>query len=119
MKRTNEEKLELFADLLEPVANILSDPDVANAWRSEKKISAIRLTIKSHKREITEALALIEGVAPDEYEINGLLLLLKLIDLMNREDVKQTVDGLFTLRDQIEESAHSGPATENIGDGAK
>lgn len=115
--RTNEDKLELFADLLEPVAEILSDPDVALAWRNEKTIRAIKLTIKGHKREIIEVLALIEGAKPEEYEINGLTLLLKLIDLMNRPDVKQTVDGLFTLQDRIGGAEPSGPATLNTEGG--
>lgn len=119
MNRTNEEKLELFADLLEPVTDILSDPEVAQAWRTEKTVAAIRKTVKGHKREIIAVLALIEGISPDEYEINGLALLLKLIDLLNRPDVKQMVDGLFTLQDRIDAAAPSGPATENTGDGAK
>lgn len=117
--RTNEEKLELFADLLEPVTDILSDPDVAAAWRSEKTVKAIRMTIRGHAREIVEVLALIEGADPEKYEINGLALLLKLIDLLNRPDVKQMVDGLFTLQGQIGEGAPSGPAMPNTGDGVK
>lgn len=114
MNRTNEEKLDLFADLLEPVAAIFQDPEVAAAWKNDTKLAAVRKTVKNHKREIIEALALIEGEDPAEYSLDGMRLLLKLLALLNRPDVEEMADGLFTLRDQIAASAPSGPATGNI-----
>ena len=119
MARTNEEKLDLFADLLEPVATILSDKELSETWRQGKRIRAIRQVIKAHKAEVVEVLARIEGVEPETYTINGMALLLKLTALMNRPDVNEMVDGLFTSQDRNGESASSGPAMETIGGGAQ
>ena len=118
-ERTNEEKLDLFADLLEPVTAILAGPEVSDAWKHQSRIAAIRMAIKAHKREITEALALIEGEPPETYRIDAMRMILKLLALLNRPDVEEMADGLFTLRDQIAASAPSGPAMGNTGDAAR
>ena len=55
--RTNEQKLELFADLVEPAAAILTDNRLALAVQGDGIAAGIRAAIKGHAREIVEILA--------------------------------------------------------------
>ena len=115
MQRTNEEELELFADLLEPVAEILSDNAVAGVFRSGgKPITAIKYAIKNHKGAVIEILARIDGIPVEEYKVSAITLPVKLLALLNRPEV---ID-LFTSAEQMSDAAPSGSATENTEDGA-
>lgn len=114
MNRTNEEALELFADILEPAADVLADKELAAMIRGGgKPIKAVAFAIRNHKAEIIEILARIDGKRPDEYEVNLIALPLRLIRLLNRPEIQE----LFTLQDQTAAAVYSGPVTENIGDG--
>ena len=115
--RTNEQKLEMFADLLEPVGAIISDKRIALAATEKGTTAALRLAITLHKREIVEILARMEDKKPEEYQIDGLVLFLKLFKMFNRPDID--IDGLFTSQAQTGGGASSGSATENTEDGAK
>lgn len=118
MNRTNEDKLDLFADLLEPAGALILDRELAAEWNAGDKFGAIRAAIKNHKTEIVEILARIEGVEPEEYRIDGVSLFFKLVKLFDRPDLEM-VNGLFTSQDQNGEGASSGPAMENTGDGGR
>ena len=113
--RTNEEKLDLFADLLEPVSEIATDKEWARLWTEGERFGAVRHAIKAHKRAVVEILAAIEGESPDTYTIDGLRMLMKLTALINRPDVKEFMDGLFPSQGQKEGSGNSGSATGNTG----
>lgn len=118
MNRTNDDKLELFADVLEPAGRIIADKAWAQKWQSGDKIGAIREAIKGHKAEIVEILARIDGVDPAEYHIDGLALFMRLVTLFNRPDL-EPMTGLFTSQAQNGDKESSGPATENTEGGAK
>lgn len=117
--RTNEEKLDLFADILEPAANILTDKEVCELWLDKQYLKAIRAAIKLHKSEVLEVLAAIDGVPTDEYKLSGLALLVKLTALINDKDTKKIIDGVFTYQGQTDDGASSGPATANTEGGAE
>ena len=114
-QRTNEEELDLFADLIEPVAEILADPEIRDNWKpGEKPVKLIRMAIKNHKREIIEILARIDDVPVDEYHVSALTLPVKVMRLVNNPEVQE----LFTGRDQMNVAGDSGAATGNTEDGA-
>ena len=109
--RTNDEHLDLFADLMLPVSEILTDEAVISAYKGEegKPIKAVRAAIKGHHRAIVEILATLEGVDPDEYIVPPpAALLMKILNLINDPDVQS----LFTLQGQTGIAASSGSATE-------
>ena len=118
MNRTNEEKLELFADLLEPAGALILDREWAAKWNDGDKFGAIRAAIKNHKAEIVEILARIEGKNPEAYQIDGVALFFRLVQMFNRPDIEM-VNGLFTSAAQNGVSAPSGPVTANTGDGGR
>lgn len=112
--RTNDENLELFADLMLPVSEILSDPDVAGKIKDGgKPINAIHAAIKGHKKAIVEILATLEGQNPDGYVVPPpAQLLMKIVNLVNDPDIQS----LFTLQGQNDIAASSGSAMVNIED---
>lgn len=115
--RTNEENLDLFAELLEPCAEIFTDPEVKeNAQKGETRIKAIKAAIKNHKQAVILLLAAIEGIDVDEYIVPPpLQFMRKLLEIINRPDVQE----LFTLQGLNDIAASSGSASENIEDNDK
>lgn len=112
--RTNEEALDLFADILEPAAEIFCDMDVMNAFEANK-IRGIKLAIKSHKKAVIEIMARIDGVDVSDYKVNLLALPAKILAFFNKPEMS----ALFTLQDQKTASASSGPAMGITEDGVK
>lgn len=117
--RTNEEKLELFADLLEPVSEVAQDRQVLSELSQSHIIKAVQMAVKQHKNAVTQILALIEGEDPGTYRIDVMRMTLKLLALFTRKDVQQMVNDLFTSQDQDDGGESSGPATENTGAAGK
>ncbi len=112
--RTNEEQLELFADLIEPCAEILSDKELAAAFQSGNRAKAIKLGIKNHKSAVIEILARIDGVDVGAYKVpTPPVLAMKILSLFNNPEIAE----LFTPQAQNETATHSGSATESTEDG--
>ena len=83
----NEQALDILADILEPSAKIFSDKDVKKAFETGDKIKGIKAAIKTHKTEIIEILAVLDGVPVAEYECNVLTLPVKLLEILNDTDL--------------------------------
>ena len=114
-ERTNEEQLELFADLLEPMANILSDKELRDSVkRKDPRVRTAAMAIRNHKSEVIQILALLDGTPVEEYRVNLLALPVKLVNLLNKPEVAE----LFTGAEQMTAAVSSGSATENTEDGA-
>ena len=116
MMNDNEKKLEQFADLLEPFAEILADEEVSKRLqKGGKPIKAIAYAIKNHKAEVISILATMDGVSPDEYKFNGFVVTKKLFGLLNNPEIQE----LFTSQGQNDAAGSFGSVTENIEDGVK
>lgn len=110
---TNEEALDLFADILEPLGEILGDTAVADAFR-EKRIKGVKVAIKAHKKAVIELLALMDGENPESYKVGVWTLPIKLLQLFNQPEFNE----LFTLQSRTSGGGSSGSATVNTeGDG--
>ncbi len=83
----NEEALDLLADICDPVSDILADKDVAEALKAGKRIAAVSTAIKNHKPQILQLLARLDGVPIEEYHCNVLTLPMRLLDILNDEEV--------------------------------
>lgn len=105
----DEEALDVFAELIEPVSRILADPEVAKAAKGGNKMAAIKAAIKGHKKDVMEALAIMEGVPVAEYHCGVLSLPLKLLEILNDPDVLR----LFTYAGQTGDATSSGSDTAN------
>lgn len=84
-----KEAIETLANLMEPISKIASDEEIQNAVQSKQPMPAIakKLLLK-HPDEVIEVLALLDGADPKTYEPSLLSLPLKLMEVLNDEDVK-------------------------------
>ena len=113
-ERTNEEALDLFADLLEPVGAVLSDKDlIESVKKGDSRIKSAAIAIRNHKPEVIQILALLDGVPVEEYKVNLLELPIKVVRLLNRPEIKE----LFIGAEPKNVAGSSGSATENTEDG--
>ena len=106
--------LDLVADLIDPVTEIMSDPVVAAAYRGTEKepgskAKAIKVAIKTHKKAITTILALMDEEDPKTYEPSAMVIPVRLLQILNDPDM----NSLFTLPDQSSEENTFGSVSEN------
>lgn len=108
-KRTNEETLDLFADLLEPFGELLADKEVTELLQGGKMLKAVSKAIKGHKSAVIEILARLDGEEPSEYKVSLIAIPKKLIDLFSNPELQD----LFSSQPQMTDAAFSGSATAN------
>ena len=116
-----EKALDMFADLIEPITEILDDKEIAKIWKSRKTKDgqtlksvlgkAVSVAIKNHKTAVITILAILDDVPVEEYECNILSLPKKLLDILN----DPAIFDLFTSQGQ-ETQEPSGSAMANIAE---
>lgn len=85
-----ERALDVLADLIDPVAEILGDKEISEALQSGKApAKAIKLALKNHKRAVLDMMAAIEGEDPETYQPSLFVLPKRLLDLLNDPEVQQ------------------------------
>lgn len=118
MKRISEYRdeaaLDLLADLIEPFAVLAGDGDFSQAFRDGKRMKAMKIALKNHKREVMEILAAVEGVPLEEYHCNVLTVPMRLLEIVSDTDLIQVFASQAL---EISRSKPSGSATVNTGDG--
>lgn len=82
----DEEALDLLADLLEPVVEILGDTKVVKEFQ-DNRLKGISLAIKCHKRAVFKAMAVLNGVDVDSYHCDILTLPKTILDIVNDKDL--------------------------------
>ena len=107
-----EAAIDMVADLIEPVGEIMSDKAVADAYRNKGNLSAVKVAIKNHKKAVIEVLAILDGVPVEEYQPNIFSLPVKLLEILNDKELAQ----LFTLQGQMGDATSSVSASENTKD---
>lgn len=103
-----EDALDLLADMLEPTATILADRKIWELARGGKKIDGIKYAIKEYKKEIIEILASIDGVPASEYKCNVFTLPMRVLDIVNDEELQS----FFISQFQNMDETSFGTATE-------
>ncbi len=113
-KFTGNEKLDVCADIAEPLFAILTDPEIVKLEREKAPLSKyVKPALKNHPDEVVEVLARMatkDGVTPEEYkEGTGLVAIgMEFISLLSDKDLV----GLFNSQGQDMKTS-SGSATEN------
>lgn len=104
-----EHALDVLAEIMDPVVEIVSDEKINKAIKGElPKITIAKLILKSHPKSIIHILALLNGEDPETYEPSLLVLPKMLLELMNDEELIE----LFQSQGQMMDSAYFGSATE-------
>lgn len=83
-----EKAIEVFADLLEPVSEIVKDSEIRNMFEKENvsHIEVIKKLLKGHSKEVIKILAILEDKNPEEYEVNLVTLPKILLEILNDKD---------------------------------
>lgn len=108
----DEEALDVLADILDPVAEIMRDKQIADAFEPDSKVTMLevaKMMIKGHKRAVMQIMAVLEGVPFEEYHCNFLTLPINLLKIINDKELKS----FFTLQAQMDSESGSGSAMEN------
>jgi hypothetical protein len=106
----NEDALDLLADILDPLSEILMDSEFQKLTKeSGTKMKVVQFLLKNHKKHIIEIMARLDNVPVEEYEMNVLTFPKKILEIMND---KELVD-FFRVQGQMMEDGISGPAMEN------
>lgn len=110
-----EAALDLLADIIEPAAEIMSDPKMKDLIQAKNRGAIIKVLIKDHKKSIIEILAAIDGVPVDEYEVNVFTLPVKILEILNDPDLMD----FFTSQESMEEQISSIAPMVNTKDEKK
>lgn len=106
-----DEALEVLADLLEPAEAIMTDKEIVDDFKSNKRMSAVKKCIKKHKENVFEILSILNGKTVEETkkETNVLTLPIKLLEILNDKELIS----LFTSQAQNLVETSSSPAMED------
>lgn len=116
MKRLSDykgdEAIELWADLIDPLAAILSDKKIASTIQSGKpKVKIAKEVLVGHKKEAVEILLRI-----DPEPVNGLNIILRLVNLLTEIGENEDVKSFFGFAEQAKKgAASSGYVMESTG----
>lgn len=104
-----EKALDMWVDLIDPISAIIGDEEVEKAYKSGQKLQAVKIAIKSHKKEVTTILAIIDGEDPETYEPSAIAIPVKLAEIFN----DPAISDLFISQEQTMDETLFGPATES------
>lgn len=108
----NEDALEVLAEIMEPVAEIVKDKKFEQLMKDPNtpNIDRVKYILKVHKTSIVKIIAAMHQVPVEEYEFNIISLTKDVLEMMDDDDLL----GLFTSQSQEAYATNSGSATENI-----
>ena len=106
-----EEALDILAELIEPVGEIMADKEIGEVFK-KNRFKAIGLAIRNHKKAVMQIMATMDGVPVEEYKCNVLTLPVKVLELLNDPALIE----LFTYQGQTGDAKSSGSASVNTGD---
>lgn len=104
----DEEALELLADLLDPITEILIDKEVTKTFK-RNKLKGIAKAVKNHKSAVFKCLAILDGSPDEEYHCNVITLPKTILEIINDKDLLD----FFSSQSQETEEESFGSHTEN------
>lgn len=108
-----ENAIDVLADILDPLTEMLADPNVKKVARSKSPtlIKASKI-LKYQKKAVLEMLAILNQTPVDEFNPSLLELPIMLVDLLNDVSENEELASLFQSQGQMITDAPFGPATE-------
>lgn len=105
----NEDALDLLAKIIEPAAEIMSDPQIVNKFRTKPPIFGVADILKNHKKAAIEIVAALHGKTPDSFRFNIATLTNDVLDMVNDPEMR----AVFTSQSQQKTETSSGSAMES------
>ena len=113
-----EEAIELWGELLEPVAVILSDAKVSALAKNRKERTRLQFAaeiVRLHKKEVARIFEIIDPDVP----VDGFNVIIHLANILAELGSNPELQSFFGFAEQGDtENEFTGSATENTGDGA-
>lgn len=108
----NDEAIELWADLLEPLGRIIQDDKIRKTIQGGKApITIAQEILKNHSKDASEILLRI-----DPEPLNGLTIVVRLVALINEIGSNKDLKGFFGFAETQTDSESSGSAMANTED---
>jgi hypothetical protein len=105
----NEDALDLLADLLEPVSEIMTDKELQTIAAKGDKMALVKYVLKNKKQQVVQILARMENKTVNEYNATLTEMFAQLLDVMN----DKVMNDFFASQAQKIVGASSVSATEN------
>ena len=105
----DEEALDLLADILDPITEIIGDKELMNTFRKKSRMEGVSYMIKNHKKALIRCMAAMEGVPLKDYHCNIVSLPKDVLEILNDKELL----AFFKSQSQQMEEESSGSATEN------
>lgn len=103
----NEEALDVLADIIDPVVEILADKGISKLRNMKvPKLKLAQYVIKNHKESVLRILARLNDTPYEEFECNIFTLPMQILELLNDEELLN----FFNSQGQMAET--SGSVTE-------
>ena len=84
----NGDAIDLIADIIEPITNIMQDENIKKKFMSEdKRVYAIKQALKSHKSDILEILARLDGVEVKDLNYTPISLVTKCVQILSDKEL--------------------------------
>lgn len=81
------ESYDVLADLLEPIEALAQDEEISGQFKAGNYFKALILALRTHKSEVNQLLAVLDGKDPKTFEANVFTLPKQLVALANDPDV--------------------------------
>ena len=108
----NEEAIDLWMDLLEPIGNILQNDRIKTAYKSGN--SPLKIAQEIIKECRNDAVTILLRIDPEP--INGLNIVVRLVDIIMEFDQSEELKDFFHSAGTVTKGASSGNATANTED---
>ena len=82
-----EEAIDVLANIIEPIVDIVNDDDVRNGFETNVAKS-VAIALKKHKEEVMQIFAAIDGKEVAELEIDLLTLPATIVQILNEPEVR-------------------------------
>lgn len=107
---TGEAAIDLLADIMEPMVEIVSDEEIRKAAeKGTNNLRLVQMILKKKKKEVLKIMALIDQEDPETYAPNIFVLPKRLLELLSLPEMRS----LFFSQGQKNEGEHSGSVSEN------
>ena len=78
-----EHALDVLADIMDPLTEILSDQEVKRLVMCDDRMGTVRHVLKEHKTSLITILALLDGQDPETYEPTLPSIPVKILEILN------------------------------------
>lgn len=110
-----EEAIDFWADMIDPIASIMADKDIAEGWRSGKpKVIVAKDVLKNHKGEATEILLKI-----DPTPLNAINIITRVVTIITEIEDSEELKDFFQSAEVKTEDASSTLPTVSTEDEEK